>query len=545
MSRSATPDLPTGTVTFLFTDIEGSTQLVRRLGARYGDTLAEHQRLLRSAFDAHGGREIDTQGDSFFVAFARATDAVLAAVDGQRALGAHGWPDGIRPRARMGIHTGQAAIRDQGYLGLAVHRAARICAAAHGDQIVLSQTTKALLEDEEEVSLPTRDLGEQRLKDFDRPVRLHQVEHPELPSDFPPLRTVEAASVPPLAGREAELADAAARVVARPRPRRRRIVVPLAAAALVLAGVATAVLSRNGAGLRADPNTVALISVGEGAVVDTVPVGPQRFVGPTLATGAVTFGAGAAWVANRGHTVSRIDGRTKAATPVGVDGEVFDLAADARGVWAAHQTGGLSKIAASGEAGEAFQVPAGDGSYSVGAVAVAGGAVWLAGSTPEGLDLVRLDPATRAPDGVVRLGRRTATSLAVGHGSAWLASTLTNEVVRVSLTSRAVHPISVAAPGAIAVAPSGVWVASEADDRVWWIDPATNLLDDRIQVGDAPVDIAVGEGAVWVANYRDGSVSRIDPKRREVTDTIPVGPNVAALAAGDGFVWAVVAPPRR
>src|SRR4051794_15477035 len=162
--RCPMADLPTGTVTLLFTDIEGSTQLLQRLGPRYGDVLAEYRALLRSIFQAHDGREVDTQGDSFFVAFPRALDAVQAAVEIQRALAAHPWPDGITIPTRMGVHTGEPQRGGEGYVGLDVHRAARIGAAGHGGQILLSSATRELIAHDlpEDVSL--LDLGEYRLK---------------------------------------------------------------------------------------------------------------------------------------------------------------------------------------------------------------------------------------------------------------------------------------------------------------------------------------------------------------------------------------------
>jgi DNA-binding NarL/FixJ family response regulator/class 3 adenylate cyclase len=189
------PDLPSGTVTFLFSDIEGSTALLRRLRDRYGDVLAEHQRLLRSAVEEAGGSEIDSQGDSFFFCFRKARDAVQAAVAGQRALRSHQWPDGNEVRVRMGIHTGDASLSENRYHGLAVHRAARICAAGHGGQILLSQTSHTLLEDEEDEHerLSIRELGPQRLKDFDRPIGIFQLVAPDLPAEFPPLRTLDTA----------------------------------------------------------------------------------------------------------------------------------------------------------------------------------------------------------------------------------------------------------------------------------------------------------------------------------------------------------------
>lgn len=135
------PDLPSGTVTLLFTDVERSTALVQLLGERYGDGLDAHRRLLREAAARAGGLEIDCRGEEFLFAFARARDAVAAALDGQRSLAAHDWPsDGVF-RVRMGVHTGEPEVRDDGYLGLDVHRGARICAAGHGGQVLLSQST--------------------------------------------------------------------------------------------------------------------------------------------------------------------------------------------------------------------------------------------------------------------------------------------------------------------------------------------------------------------------------------------------------------------
>jgi predicted ATPase/class 3 adenylate cyclase len=177
-----------GLVTFLFSDIEGSTRLVKALRERYPQVLAEHRRLVRAAIAAHGGSEVDTQGDAFFAAFGGATQAVLCALDIQRALAGHGWPGGVQVRVRLGVHTGQAVRAGGAYTGLAVHRAARICAAASGDQVLISQATQTLIEDEEEAEpgFTLIEVGEYRLKDLDRPVRLFQLaaaglEAPALP----------------------------------------------------------------------------------------------------------------------------------------------------------------------------------------------------------------------------------------------------------------------------------------------------------------------------------------------------------------------------
>ena len=210
-SQFAKPDLPTGTVTLLFTDIEGSTRLLQQLGDLYADVLAELRQVLRGVFQEWNGYEVDTQGDAFFIAFARATDAVLAALDAQRALAAHPWSAGATVSVRMGIHTGEPARTPEGYVGLDVHRAARIMSAAHGGQVLLSRATATLVEQDlpEEVSL--RDLGEHRLKDLGRPWHLFQALTPDLPADFPRLRTLDAhqhnlpVQLTPFIGREQEL----------------------------------------------------------------------------------------------------------------------------------------------------------------------------------------------------------------------------------------------------------------------------------------------------------------------------------------------------
>jgi class 3 adenylate cyclase len=157
---------PAGTVTFVFTDIEGSTRLLQELGdEEYGRVAGDHRRLLRETFGARGGTEIDTQGDAFFYSFPRARDAVAAAVDAQRALRDHQWPDGRDVRVRMGLHTGEPHMGDEGYIGLDVVRAARISAAGHGGQILISETTRALLGNQLPEGVAVHDLGRQHLKD--------------------------------------------------------------------------------------------------------------------------------------------------------------------------------------------------------------------------------------------------------------------------------------------------------------------------------------------------------------------------------------------
>jgi class 3 adenylate cyclase len=168
--------LPSGTVTFVFSDIEGSTSLLKRLGDRYAEVLAEHRRLVRETFGAQGGVEIDTQGDAFFFAFARARDAVGGAVAVQRAHAEHAWPEGETVRVRMGLHTGEPAVGEEGYLGIDVVRAARLGASGKGGHVLLSETTRALLGSALPEGVSVHPLGERQLKDIDEPERIYELE---------------------------------------------------------------------------------------------------------------------------------------------------------------------------------------------------------------------------------------------------------------------------------------------------------------------------------------------------------------------------------
>jgi predicted ATPase/class 3 adenylate cyclase/DNA-binding CsgD family transcriptional regulator len=183
-------NLPTGTVTLLFTDIERSTHLLQSLGERYADVLAEYRHLLRGIWLDFHGHEVDSQGDAFFVVFARATEAISAAVAAQRALAAYAWPEGIEVRVRMGLHTGEPSLVTEGYSGIDVHQAARIMSAGHGGQVLLSQATRELVEHDLPDGVALRDMGEHRLKDLQHPSHVYQLAIPGLPVDFPPLNTL-------------------------------------------------------------------------------------------------------------------------------------------------------------------------------------------------------------------------------------------------------------------------------------------------------------------------------------------------------------------
>jgi WD40 repeat protein/class 3 adenylate cyclase len=189
-------NLPAGTVTFLFTDIEGSTKLLQQLGGeKYGGLLADQRQILRAAFDQFNGREIDTQGDSFFASFPRASDAVNAVIEMQQQLTAHPWPDGAQVRVRMGLHTGEPWLVEEGYVGMDVHRAARIAHAGHGGQVLLSETTAPLVRGELPEGVTLLDLGRHRLKDMRRPEHIHQLVLDRLPAEFPLLNSLEDLSV--------------------------------------------------------------------------------------------------------------------------------------------------------------------------------------------------------------------------------------------------------------------------------------------------------------------------------------------------------------
>jgi predicted ATPase/class 3 adenylate cyclase/Tfp pilus assembly protein PilF len=205
--------IPTGTVTFLFTDMEGSTQLLRRFGDRYPELLAEHQIIIRAVLAKYGGYEVNTDGDAFFIAFARAADGIAAAAIVQKELADHQWPENSTVSVRMSLHTGEPTCTGDDYTGLDVHRAARIRDAAHGSQTLLSAATKILAGNRIPEGITFRDLGEHRLKDLEKPEHLFQLVIPGVRSDFPPIRSLNncpnnlPAQITPLIGRSKQLAE--------------------------------------------------------------------------------------------------------------------------------------------------------------------------------------------------------------------------------------------------------------------------------------------------------------------------------------------------
>jgi YVTN family beta-propeller protein len=526
-------ELPSGAITFLFTDIEGSTRLLKQLRERYADVLAAHQRLLRDAFEAHRGHEVDTQGDSFFVAFTSARDGLLAAVEAQFALLSHPWPEGVQVKVRMGLHTGQAAAAGGRYTGLAVHRAARIGAAGHGGQILVSQATQALLEDEEEEELHVsfRDLGEQRLKDLDRPVRLYQATADGLPASFPSLR------------HEAELAQAAAAAVAVPLWRRPVVFASAALALVAVMSAAAFFASGNSAdglgGVQA--NHVGLIDPATNEIFAEVPVG--------LRPGPIALGAGSAWVGNlQDRNVTKIDveSRTGAGTISLENRTPTGIAFGAGAVWVVHAARGeLSRVDPQfGQITNTIKV-AGEGfGTQSGAVTVGTDAVWAvyADST-----VARIDPTDLQMVRTTYSGGSAPAGVVVGSGSVWVANSGDATVVLFNPSTfeeGSLKSLSVGRrPIGIAFGEGATWVANAGDDAVTRIDPSTYATTAIIPVGDEPVAIAVGAGAVWVASTGAGTVSRIDPDANEVVDTIEVGNAPSGIAVGGGTVWVAVQAP--
>ena len=528
---SSVGELPIGTVTFLFTDIEGSTQLLKQLRDRYGEALADHQRILREVFAEHGGHEIDTQGDSFFIAFRRAKDAMSAAIACQRRLAEHAWPDSAELRVRMGIHTGEPAVGDERYVGLGVHRAARICAAGHGGQILVSQTTRELLRDDPIPDVSLRDLGEYQLKDLDEPERLYQLGAPGLQEDFPELKT---AAPPPFEGREGALAEAAAEEMAKRwrRPGRKVLISATFAAAAV--GAAFGVLLTQGggstAGAAVGANAVGVIDSKSGEIVSEIPVGG--------APGAVAVGPDAVWVTNANdNTVSRIDPSTNdVRQTIRVGGGPAGVAVGEGAVWVADGLDGtVSRIdPTTNQVVQTIRV--GNGPSGV---AYGDGAVWVTSSADGTVSQIApgTGRVTKTVPAVIG-----ASGIAVGFRRIWVVSPTSASVVALDPRSgRVLQHIGVGVePSAVAAGAGAVWVANRADDTVSKIDPLTAAVKNTIQVGRGPVGIAAGPEGVWVANGADGTVSRIDPSTGEVVKTTRLENPPRAVALSPQGVYVAV-----
>jgi len=508
-------ELPSGTVTFLFTDIEGSTQLLKRLGARYGEILAEHQRIIREAAAGRGGREIDTQGDSFFFAFARANAALGAAVVAQRVLAEHAWPDGEQVRVRMGLHTGEPVVGEERYVGLGVHRAARIGAVGHGGQVMLSNATRELVDDEAD-GVSIRELGSYRLKDIDRPERLFQLDIDGLQTEFPPLK---------------------AEKVAEPRSVSRRTLLIAALVGVVAAAIAIPIFAFGQGGSVGDSidaaagNSVAIIDPETGRLVGDVSVG-------TFPTDVV-IGEGAVWATNTADgTVDRIDPGSKTVRQtIRVGSGPAGIAFGDGSIWVANGASGtVSRI--DPESNEVIEtIDVGNGPSGV---AVGSGAVWVVNRDDHTVS--RIDPASgkvARPSGV----GVEPLDVAAGTEGVWVTSS-DGKIVRIDPRSGSVvDTVNVGRrPTGIAIGFGSIWVANNLDGTVSRIDPDSSAVTATIEVGEGPYGIAAGLDAIWVGSEVDATIARIDPATDEVVDSIGIGGGPAGLAVAPGGIYVAVRP---
>jgi YVTN family beta-propeller protein len=528
-------ELPTGTVTFVFTDIEGSTQMLNRLGPRYAELLAEHQRIVRAAVAAHHGHEVDTQGDSFFVAFRRGKDAVAAVVAIQRDLAGHEWPDGGAIKLRIGLHTGEPQVGEDRYVGMGVNKAARIGAAGHGGQVLISRTTRDLVEDELPPGVTIRDLGERRLKDIERPEHLFQLVIEGLQSEFGQLKTLDV-----------ELAR-----------KRRRMYVGAALIGVLAAAVAIPVFAlgqgSGGGGATVAPNSVAIIDPASNTIVDSV---PNVGVDPD----AITVGEGSVWVANTAdQTVARIDVQTRKLIRTLPVGEYpSDLAVATSAVWVALGGFRVSRIDLDQNAidQDISVSPSGlDCPRPAVSLAYGRAALWLACTNYGDISAaIRIDPLTKT---VVPLEDALVSSLPVaalfsdiafGFGSAWISNSGGNTVVQIeAATLRKLREVAVGkGPAAVAVGAGSVWVANADNDTVSrfgleaLVQSTEPVVVKSIAVGDRPEDVAVGESAVWVVNAGDRTIQRIDPATDKVVATIQLENRPMHVAVGGALLWVTV-----
>jgi YVTN family beta-propeller protein len=506
-----------GTVTFLFTDIEGSTSLLKQLGREsYGELLQSQSELLRAAFVANRGEEIDNQGDSFFVAFRSASDAVAAAVAIQRALADHEWPDGVRVLVRIGMHSGEAAAAGERYVGFSVHRAARIGGAAHGGQVLLSSSTRELVEDDLPDGVFLRDLGLWRLKDVDRPERITQVAAEGLPVEFPPLR-------------------GAHRVKSRPVPRRSLLAAALVGVIAAAVAVPVFALGSGSSGSKptasAGADSVEAVDSATGRFVASVPLGTSP--------GAVAAGLGSVWAVNTdADSVSRIDPKTKTVQQtISVGSAPEGIAIGDGFVWVANFLDNtVSQIDPRKNGGTQVGVfPVGHGPTGL---AFGDHALWV--TNTEDRTIMRIDPFSGGSPRTIPVDAG-ADAIAVGDGAVWVASESAGSVTRIDPGTFSEQTINVGnGPDAVAVGPGDVWVVNSLDNTVSQIDPSTNTAT-ALRVGSGPSAASVSSDGktVWVANELGGSLTRIDSESGSRT-TVDTGNQPSGLTLSQGTVYVAV-----
>jgi class 3 adenylate cyclase len=539
-------DLLSGTVTFLFTDIEGSTGLLKRLGRdEYETVLAEHAELLRAAVAAYGGRVVDTQGDSLFCAFPTARAAVSAATDAQRDLALHVWPEQVRVRVRMGLHSSEPKSGGDRYVGIGVHRAARIGAAAHGGQILVSETARALVADDLPAGVSLRDLGVHRLKDIDEPLRLYHMAAAGLDDRFPPPRTL-------------------------PRGRSRRWRLTLAAAAaLMIAAATTAGLvlttgSSSAKPVRLVANSLGVLDPKSGKPVGSVPLG--------FAPTNVTAGGDKIWVLNwRGRTAVAIDpSRLEIVQTVGIAGDPDAQYAAGGKEWIG-VPGGVDELDGDGATHVALwrraESPTHDNNPNNGlfcnpSMTGAGQNVYVA----EGPRLAVIDAASGS---VLRtLALQAAPNAGDGVTCYNLLLTPSHRLYAVrfpdlsfgpiDLTAGTYTPVASNVPDIFGVGESN-WAAGFGS--LWLANAKADLKTNRERGVLSRFDLTTGDllsqapiasaGAVttdpatgvWVVESLNGTIVNVDPQSGQVVQTFPLNHVAASVDVGHGRVWIGIASP--
>jgi DNA-binding SARP family transcriptional activator/streptogramin lyase len=542
LRASAHRGLPAGTVTFLFTDIEGSTRLLRQLGDGYGDVLEEHQRILRDAVARYEGREVDTQGDSFLFAFARAKSALAAAVIAQGALAQHQGPEGAQVRVRMGLHTAEPAVGEERYVGLGVHKAARIGSAGHGGQVLLSNTTRELVE-ETVGDVTVRALGTYRLKDMDQPEALFQLDIEGLPTKFPPLKAEQAST---------------------PRPQRRRLV--LAGSALAIVGIAAMAIAFIAGGgkpdkplpdslVRIDPKT---LKATEMAQVGDAPDLVIASGGYIWVTNDILRDSPDPHIKNGGdRTLIRVDPSNGDAVVVGGGLAPCGLTADPSGdVWVVNcyppKTGAqdtVVRIDAKTLDFTTWRVPGGPGFFR--GRAYGGGSLWVSGGGQHGRLLTQVDPETGAQQSTRLPQYAGGLAWSGGYGDLWATNFDHGTIMRShggtgapeTVDSGAVNPDSPVVDG------DAVWVGDWSSPHVVrrpavGAGPARSIRLPIHNTAACPKIscvwvVAAGAGAIWATTPEDHALWRINPTTDAVT-RIPLAYPPTGVAADATDVWVTV-----
>jgi class 3 adenylate cyclase len=539
-------DLLSGTVTFLFTDIEGSTGLLKRLGRdEYETVLAEHAELLRAAVAAYGGRVVDTQGDSLFCAFPTARAAVSAATDAQRDLALHVWPEQVRVRVRMGLHSSEPKSGGDRYVGIGVHRAARIGAAAHGGQILVSETARALVADDLPAGVSLRDLGVHRLKDIDEPLRLYHMAAAGLDDRFPPPRTL-------------------------PRGRSRRWRLTLAAAAALMiaaattAGLVLATGSSSAKPVRLVANSLGVLDPKSGKPVGSVPLG--------FAPTSVTAGGDKIWVLNwRGRTAVAIDpSRLEIVQTVGIAGDPDAQYAAGGKEWIG-VPGGVDELDGDGATHVAVwrraESPTHDNNPNNGlfcnpSMTGAGQNVYVA----EGPRLAVIDAASGSVLRTLALQAAPNAGDGVTCYNLLLTSSHRLYAVRfpdlsfgpIDLTAGTYTPVASNVPDIFGVGESN-WAAGFGS--LWLANAKADLKTNRERGVLSRFDLTTGDllsqtpiasaGAVttdpatgvWVVESLNGTIVNVDPQSGQVVQTFPLNHVAASVDVGHGRVWIGIASP--